>query len=71
MNREQPRNNNQPPRMGGGRGPRGLMMLEKPKNGRKTLWRLLKYIGVGKYLFISFIWVSNGLVKFSFRFLFL
>ena len=58
MNRNEPRNNSQPPRMGGGRGPRGLMMLEKPKNARKALWRLLKYIGVGKYLFISLLIIA-------------
>lgn len=34
-------------------GPRGVMIIEKPKDGKKTLKRLLKYIGSNKYLFIS------------------
>ena len=57
MNNNQQRNHQQePPRMRVGRGgPRGLMMVEKPKDGRKTLKRLLKYIGRSKYIFISLI----------------
>ncbi len=58
MNKEQPRNNQQPPRMGGGRGPRGLMMMEKPKNGKETLKRLLKYIGAGRYVFASLLFIA-------------
>ena len=38
---------------GGGRGPmRGMMMVEKPKEGKKTLKRLIKYIGSSKNTFI-------------------
>jgi len=33
-----------------GRGPRGPMIKEKPKNTRATLGKLLKYIGKSKYL---------------------
>lgn len=40
---------------GPGRGPRGMMIIEKPKDGKKTLVRLLKYIGANKYLFIMLI----------------
>lgn len=58
MNKEQPRNNQQPPRMGGGRGPRGLMMMEKPKHGKETLKRLLKYIGAGRYVFASLLFIA-------------
>lgn len=37
-----------------GRGPRGPVMIqEKPKNTRKTLGRLLRYIGKSKYLFFA------------------
>ena len=50
-NNQQKQNNQQPPRMGRG-GPR-VMMVEKPKEGRKTLKRLLKYIGRSKYIFIT------------------
>ena len=45
----------QPVFRGPGRGPRGMMVIEKPKNGRKTLVRLLKYIGGNKNLFITLI----------------
>ncbi|MBQ6816849.1 MAG: ABC transporter ATP-binding protein [Bacilli bacterium] len=45
----------QPVFRGPGRGPRGMMVIEKPKNGRKTLVRLLKYIGGNKKLFITLI----------------
>ena len=58
MNKEQPRNNQQPPKMGGGRGPRGLMMMEKPKHGKETLKRLLKYIGAGRYVFASLLFIA-------------
>ena len=58
MNRDQRNNQQQPPRMGGGRGPRGLLMMEKPKDARKTLKRLLKYIGRSKYIFISLIFMA-------------
>ena len=50
-NNQQRQNNQQPPRMGRG-GPR-VMVVEKPKEGRKTLKRLLKYIGRSKYIFIT------------------
>lgn len=35
------------------RGPRGMMPDEKPKDAKKTLKRLMKYIGSSKYLFIA------------------
>lgn len=39
---------------GGPRGPRGMpLVVEKPKDARKTIGRLLKYIGKNKYLLIS------------------
>ncbi len=42
------------PRVGGGRrGPGGPMIIEKPKNMRATLFRLLKYIGYQKYLLLG------------------
>lgn len=59
MNREQKPREQQPPRMGGGRGPRGLLMMEKPKEGRKTLKRLLKYIGRSKYVFVALILMAS------------
>lgn len=38
------------------RGPRGHMMpVEKPKNAKKAVKRLVKYIGANKYLFLSLI----------------
>ena len=47
------------PMMGGpgghGRGPMGRMHAEKPKNARKTLVRLLKYIGSSKGILVSII----------------
>lgn len=36
----------------GGRGPRGQMFAEKPKNAKATLLRLMKYIGSSKYILI-------------------
>ncbi len=42
---------------GGRRGPGPMMEREKPKNMRKTLSRLLKYIGASKYIFISLLLV--------------
>ncbi len=42
----------------GGRGPRGgPMFKEKPKNTKKTVKRLLKYIGSGKYILILLVTV--------------
>ena len=41
---------------GGGRGgPHGPMVREKPKNLKKTVGRLMKYIASGKYLFFALI----------------
>lgn len=42
---------------GGRRGPGPMMEREKPRNMRKTLSRLLKYIGASKYIFISLLLV--------------
>lgn len=59
MNNQKPQsNNNMPPLrpMGGGRGPMGARVNgEKPKNAKKTLLRLLKYIGKSKALIITLI----------------
>lgn len=62
MNNDQkPQTNNMPPlRMGagGGRGPMGARVNgEKPKNAKKTLVRLLKYIGKSKALIIALIMI--------------
>lgn len=48
-------NNSQKRKNQGGmvRGPRGLLLTEKPKDGKKTFARLVKYIGNSKYLFIT------------------
>ncbi len=58
-NNQKPQTNNMPPlRMGqgGGRGPMGARVNgEKPKNAKKTLVRLLKYIGKSKALIITLI----------------
>ncbi|MBQ4627792.1 MAG: ABC transporter ATP-binding protein, partial [Clostridia bacterium] len=40
---------------GGGGGPRGPMVVEKPKNSKKTLIRLVKYLGASKYMLLSLI----------------
>ena len=41
---------------GGGRGgPHGPMVREKPKDLKKTVGRLMKYIASGKYLFFALI----------------
>ena len=61
MNNQRPQNNNMPPIRpmggpGGGRGPMGARVNgEKPKNAKKTLVRLLKYIGKSKALIIVLI----------------
>ncbi len=51
--------NNNPPVVnlrGGGRGgPHGPMVREKPKDLKKTVGRLMKYIASGKYLFFALI----------------
>lgn len=53
---------NTPPPMGGpggrgpmGRGPRGPIMVEKAKDSKTTIKRLLQYIGANKYLFFSLV----------------
>ena len=42
-------------RPGGRGGPHGPMVREKPKNLKKTVGRLMKYIASGKYLFFALI----------------
>ncbi len=60
-NNQKPQSNNMPPLRpmggpGGGRGPMGARVNgEKPKNAKKTLGRLLKYIGRSKALIIVLI----------------
>ncbi len=51
--REMMKKNNQsapPGRPGGPGGPRGAMIREKPKDAKKTIGKLLRYIGKSKYL---------------------
>lgn len=50
---------------GGRRGPGAMMEREKPKNMRKTLGRLLKYIGASKYIFISLLFVMIFITVFN------
>ena len=40
---------------GPGGGPRGPMHVEKPKNSKKTLVRLVKYLGASKYMLVALI----------------
>lgn len=53
-NQKAPARNNMPG-PGPGHGPRGMMIVEKPKDAKKTLIRLLNYIGGNKMLFITLI----------------
>lgn len=53
-NQKTPARNNMPG-PGPGHGPRGMMIVEKPKDAKKTLIRLLNYIGGNKMLFITLI----------------
>lgn len=55
-------NNQRKPSNSGPRGPmRSMMMVEKPKDGKKTLKRLIKYIGTSKKIFISLL-IFTGLI---------
>ena len=42
---------------GGGPGPgmRGPLTVEKPKNSKKTLSRILKYMGASKYMLLALV----------------
>ena len=52
-------NNQRRPGPGGGGGRHGAMLtMEKPKNAKKTLGRLVKYIGTNKYLFFTLLFFT-------------